>query len=435
MKRANQGPTPLEQSVMASLDASKFTGEPAWLAQRRAVALQQLQLRGLPNSGDEEFRFLPLAAIAGERLQLSGPAPAGYVPIAASPVTAASLALIDGIPLGEVPPLPLGLQIQRLQDILRLEPDLLEPYLGAVAAPSNVFAAVGLAAFRDAWVVRVAANCRVELPVEIVLHQVTGGCWAVPRVLVILEAGSYLKLIERREAGTHRVASLSTGVFEFSLGTSAILEHVRLCSNGATEAELALTEVRVSAGAQYKSWTATSQGLLTRFDTHVRLEGPGAEAVLDGLYLARGSEIVDHHTKVTHECENTRVSELYKGIVDDQAQAIFDGQIVVKSGANGTDAQQYNRNLLMSDRAVVHTKPQLEIDADDVTCSHGATVGKLDEQQLFYLQSRGISGSQAKGMLTTAFAAELVDRCPIKQAVAHVERAFNLGAFTESSQP
>lgn len=435
MKRAAQGPTPLEQSVMASLGSLKFSGEPAWLTERRAAALQQLRLQSLPTASDEEFRFLPLASIAGERLQLSGVVSAKSMPLAASPAIAASLGLVDGVPLGEVPALPPGLQIQRLQEILRLEPDLLEPYLGAVAAPSNVFAAVGLSAFRDAWVIRVAANSKIELPVEIVLQQASGGCWAIPRVLVILDAGSYLKIIERREAGTHEVTSLSTGVFEFALGASAILEHVRLCSNGSNEAELALTEVRVSAGAQYKSWTATSQGLLTRFDTHVRLEGAGAEAILDGLYLARGSEIIDHHTKVIHECANTRVSELYKGIVDDQAQAIFDGQIVVKSGANGTDAQQYNRNLLMSDRAVVHTKPQLEIDADDVACSHGATVGKLDEQQLFYLQSRGISGREAKGMLTTAFAAELVDRCPIAQAVTHVEKSFHLGAFTESSQP
>jgi Fe-S cluster assembly protein SufD len=256
----------------------------------------------------------------------------------------------------------------------------------------------------------------IELPLDVVVQQWGGGQWSVPRLLVILEPGSELKLIERHLPSNDGSLELTTGVFEFFLGRSARLQHVRLCSRGQQQAELTTTAVQVAADAHYHCWTATNRGMLTRFDTHVSLVGPGARADLDGLYIASGTDIVDHHTRVIHECENTTVQETYKGIVDDRAQAVFDGQIVVRPGAMGTNAQQFNRNLLMSDQAIVHTKPQLEIDADDVTCSHGATVGKLDEQQLFYLQSRGISGEQAKRILTTAFAAELIDRCPIKQA-------------------
>lgn len=407
--------TQLEQAAREWLANSDVASEPGWLRKRRSEAREYFLSNGIPTNRQEEFRFLPLAGVASRAFSLATASTAGHESTPTRAKCVASIGFFNGHPTGSASQLPTGLRIERLSDVLKAAPDALEPYFGSLASPIHGFAAIGLSSFKDAWVVRVAAGSSIELPLDVVVQQWGTGQWSVPRLLMILEAGSQLTLVERHLPSKDGGPELTTGVFEFFLEASARLQHVRLCSRGPQETELTTTAVRVATDAHYHSWTATNRGMLTRFDTHVNLVGPGARADLDGLYIASGSDIVDHHTRVIHECENTTVQESYKGIVDDQAQAVFDGQIVVRPGAMGTNAQQFNRNLLMSDRAIVHTKPQLEIDADDVVCSHGATVGKLDEQQLFYLQSRGISGEQAKRMLTTAFAAELIDRCPLRQ--------------------
>lgn len=408
--------TRLEQAAREWLGNSPgASSEPAWLSNRRSEAREYFLRNGIPSNRQEEFRFLPLASIVSEALVPALESTIEHLVTPPQWACAASIGFLNGHPTGSLNQLPAGLHIHRLSELLRTAPESIEPYFGSLASPIHGFAAIGLSSFKDAWVVKVAAGTSIELPLDVVVQQWGGGQWSVPRLLVILEGGSQLSLIERHLSSDEGAPELTTGVFEFFLGASARLQHVRLCNRGQKEAELTTTAVRVAADAHYHSWTVTNRGMLTRFDTHVNLVGPGARADLDGLYIASGTDIVDHHTRVVHECENTTVQESYKGIVDDRAQAVFDGQIVVRPGAMGTNAQQFNRNLLMSDHAIVHTKPQLEIDADDVVCSHGATVGKLDEQQLFYLQSRGISGEQAKRMLTTAFAAELIDRCPIKR--------------------
>ena len=294
--------------------------------------------------------------------------------------------------------------------------------MGRLATPINGFAALGLALFDDAWVVRVLEGAHIELPLEVFVRQYIGGCWAIPRLLVILEPRSRLTLLERQAAADGGAFGLTTGVFEFSIAEGAELTHVRLATHGREEAELSLVVAEVQSDGHYRSWVGSVGGGLTRLDTHVRLVGPGAAVDLDGLYVARDRELVDHHTAVFHECERTTTAELYRGIVDDEAQAIFDGLIVVKPGAQQTHAQQYNRNLILSDTAIVHTKPQLEIEADDVVCNHGATIGRLDAQQLFYLQSRGLSAEFARQLLTSAFASELIERCPISQLIPIIKR-------------
>jgi Fe-S cluster assembly protein SufD len=415
MSPANRVQTPLERAARDWFATDVTAAEPEWLARRRRTAREYFNQQGIPTIRQEAFRFFPLTDITAESLQAVSRTQVDLTLDRPEWASAASIGFVNGQPTGSVGSLPLGLRVERLSEVLSREPNALEPYLGNLAIPNNGFAAVGLSLFRDGWVVRVAEGASIELPVDVVVQQRGGGQWAIPRLLLVMASGSQLQLIERRVSDDSSHVDLTTGVFELFLGDRAQLQHVRLCSRGGKDAELTATAVRVAANGQYHAWTATNKGMLTRFDTYVHLAGEGARANLDGLYVASGHDIVDHHTRVVHASENTTVDESYKGIVDDHAQAVFDGQIVVQPGAMGTNAQQYNRNLLMSDHAVVHTKPQLEIDADDVACSHGATVGKLDEQQLFYLQSRGISGEQAKRMLTTAFAAEVLDRCPVKQ--------------------
>jgi Fe-S cluster assembly protein SufD len=289
----------------------------------------------------------------------------------------------------------------------------------------NGFAALGLACFDDAWIIEVKADAKIELPLEIIVQQSQKSCWSIPRLLIIMEPRSQLSIIERQVASDVAGFALSTGVFEFSVGENAALTHIRLATHGPGEAELSTSAVEVGKGARYHSWVGSLGGLVTRLDTQVRLIGSEASVILDGLYVARNRELVDHHTVVVHECESTTAEESYRGIVDDEARAVFDGLMVVRPGAQHTNARQYNRNLLLSDSAVVYTKPQLEIDADDVVCSHGATVGKLDEQQLFYLKSRGLDSDLAQQLLISAFAGELVERCPAPQLVPEIRRRMS----------
>ena len=431
MSRLDTQVSTLERASRGWLQVPEQRSEPTWLLQRRQEARDYFKVHGLPDAKDESFRFLPLNSVASQHLE---PPPTSADELSFSVNLrhySASVGFIDGCPVGAAVSTTEGLKLERLTELLTTGAEALEPFLGRIATPINGFAALGLALFDDAWIVRVSEGVRVELPLEVIVRQQKGGCWMIPRLLVILEPRSRLALLERQVAAEDASFGLTTGVFEFSIAEGAELTHVRLATHRREEAELSLAAAEVHAGGHYHSWVGSLGGGLTRLDTRVRLVGAGARVDLDGLYIARDHELVDHHTVVYHECESTTATETYRGIVDDEAQAVFDGLIVVKPGAQQTNAQQYNRNLILSDTAIVHTKPQLEIEADDVVCNHGATVGRLDTQQLFYLQSRGLSAEFARQLLTSAFAAELIDRCPMAQLISTIKRrvALQLGGL------
>ena len=407
----NEQFTVLERTSLDWLQAKVSLAEPDWLSRQREVARAFLKVRGLPKPHEESFRFLPLNSLASQTFRMGNGSPVQRR-LQSRPEFAASIGFVDGCPIGEFDKLPSGLSLVRLQNLLATKADQVQVFLGRLATPINGFVAVGLAFYYDAWVVHVREGAQIELPLEVVVRQAEAGVWSLPRLLVVLEPGSRLTLVERQVPNETGQVGLTTGIFELFVGQGAELSHVRVATRGENEAEVSFVSAEVEANAHYHSWVGSLGGGLTRLDAQVRLVGPGARVDLDGLYVARRRQLVDHHTVVFHESTNTTASEAYRGILDDEAQAVFDGLIVVRPGAQQTNAQQYNRNLVLSDSAVVHTKPQLEIEADDVVCSHGATVGRLDAQQLFYLQSRGLTANFAKQLLTAAFANELIERCP-----------------------
>jgi len=412
----NSQATALERASRDWLRAPPPASEPRWLNRQREQAREFFDGHGLPRSHDESFRFLPLASVTAQPLQMANGSGANGT-LESSAECIASIGFVDGFPVGEPSDLSPGLSIERLADALANDSGTIQHHLGRVAKPIHGFAAVGLALFHDAWIVRVREGTEVSLPLEVVVRQAQTGLWSIPRLLVVLEPRSRLSIVERQVAGESGGSGLSTAIFEFIVGDGATLNHVRLAARSDSEAELSLVSAEVQKNGHYHSWVGSLGGGLTRLDTRVHLVGAGARVDLDGLYMARHRELVDHHTVVYHESPSTTATETYRGILDDEALAVFDGLIVVKPGAQQTNAQQYNRNLVLSDTAVVHTKPQLEIEADDVVCNHGATVGRLDAQQLFYLQSRGLSASLAKQLLMVAFANELIDRCPAAEFV------------------
>jgi Fe-S cluster assembly protein SufD len=215
-------------------------------------------------------------------------------------------------------------------------------------------------------------------------------------------------------------------VAELSLARDARLEHVVLQQEGPDTLALGAIALQQEAGSHYTSHSLALGGRLARLEIRANLAGEAAHCALRGLYLGRDRQLLDHHTTIDHATPHTTSDELYKGILDERAHGIFHGRVHVWPNAQKISAQQTNRNLLLSDLALVHTKPQLEIFADDVRCSHGATIGQLDPDELFYLRSRGIGERDARALLSFAFASEITGALPLAALRERME-AFVLG--------
>jgi Fe-S cluster assembly protein SufD len=274
----------------------------------------------------------------------------------------------------------------------------------------GVFEDLNTARFEDGAVLLVPKNMKVALPLHLLfITQADTPIAVFPRVLVVLERGAELELVEEHHGvGTY----LSCPVVEVRVGEGAILRHERVQRDSEEAFHLGTLRAEVAKGGQYHSRTLSFGARLSRQQPWLCL-AEGAEVSLDGLALLEGHQVADTHSFLLHAEPHATSHQLHKCIVDGKARAIFNGQIRVAPHAQGTDARQQSRNLLLSESARVDTKPQLEIYADDVKCSHGATVGQLDPEELFYLQSRGLNSDDARNLLTYGFAADVLNRIPV----------------------
>ncbi len=214
----------------------------------------------------------------------------------------------------------------------------------------------------------------------------------------------------------------SNPVTEVVAGAGSWLEHTRIQRESERAYHIGLTHVEQQRDSHYRSFSMAMGGALARHNLHVRLNDENVEALMYGLYLTRGEQVVDNHTAIFHDQPNCRSWEVYKGVLDGRSRAVFNGKVFVQPEAQKTDAKQTNRNLLLSDTARVNTKPQLEIFADDVKCTHGATVGRLDEGALFYARSRGVPQAAAERLLTYAFAAEVIEEVSLEPVRQELDR-------------
>lgn len=305
--------------------------------------------------------------------------------------------------------IPQGVIVTSLKEVLQASPALLEGRLDLGGAPTH-FAALNTALFDDGLWIDVPAGTVAAEPLEL-NHTIPASSErgvTYPRVLVTVGDNAELSLIETYLG--KGVGQLTNSVIEVELGRNAKMSHVRVHENAGLQ--VGRVDVRQAEDSGYRSTVVTLGGALLRFDVRCLLQGKGAECQLDGAYLVDGDDHVDHHTSVEHQAAHCRSSQTYRGIASGRGTGVFDGIVVVHRDAQKTEAHQENRNLLLSDTATIHTKPHLEIDADDVVCSHGVTVGSLDEDQLFYLRARGIPEDLAHAMLTYAFLESIVDRVP-----------------------
>ena len=261
--------------------------------------------------------------------------------------------------------------------------------------------------------VRVAKHARLDKPLQLLFVSDDSPA-ARPqaahlRVLIVLEEGASAEIVVE-SVGGGRAPFWTNLLTQIDLGEGASLKHYRLQRENETGVQTAATFVSVGRSARYESHAFNFGGALVRHDLRVQLAGEGADCVLNGLSLVRGSEIVDHHTVVEHAAVGGTTRELYKAVLDESGRFVFDGLVDVRPGAQKTDASVYNKNLLLSEDADVHTNPEFKILADDVSCKHGGAIGQLSTESMFYLRSRGIGESDARRMLVYAFGSEMIER-------------------------
>jgi Fe-S cluster assembly protein SufD len=244
-----------------------------------------------------------------------------------------------------------------------------------------------------------------------------------PRLLIVAEENSSLTLIEKHY-GTQNGKVFSTNTQEISLAENAQIHHYRIQAENENSFHFSNIEVQQNSNSNYTASTFTFGGALVRNNHHIRLNGKNAEANLNGLIIASHTNLIDNHTLIDHATPHCNSNEMYKGIANDKSSIVFNGKIMVRRDAQKTNAYQSSKNILLSDDATVNTKPQLEIFADDVKCSHGTSTGKVDEQALFYLKARGIGDVSARRLLLQAFAQELIDKIEIESLQEEVINLF-----------
>jgi Fe-S cluster assembly protein SufD len=394
-------------------------GEPSWLAGLRARAFARFEERGFPTTDEEEWKYTSVAPVArGEFRPAVGeeaarPAREDVERLAYDEARRSRLVFINGVVnngLSSLEALPQTVTVSDLAEAAAgKHGGIVRERLGALAEErGGPFADLNTAFLAGAFV-HVPAGVRVEAPVELLFLSTVGGGHRLtsPRVLVVAERGSEISLIE--SYGAAGVGPyLTNAVVEVFVEDNARVTHTKVQDECDRAFHVAATFADLGRDSFFDTTTVTLGARLSRHDIYARLDQEGAECHVDGLYIVGDGQHTDTHSLIDHRRPHCASRQVYKGILDGKSRAVFNGKVFVHEGARGTDAQQSNKNLLLSKEARVDTKPQLEIFNDDVKCAHGATVGQLEEEELFYLLSRGLHPQLARNLLTYGFAEEVV---------------------------
>jgi Fe-S cluster assembly protein SufD len=352
----------------------------------RKRAAESFEAQGYPTKRNEEWKYTSVAAIVKAQFPKGAPT----------------------------------LDKNSLRIALEDHPGLLEEHLGRYASSAdNAFVALNTAYFEDGAFLHIPKNTVVEKPVWIDYTAVPERT-THPRNLIIVDANSQVRVIERYR-GNGRY--FTNAVTEIVVGENSVVEHVKLEQESAESFHIATIQVQQSANSNFKSHNISFGGLLVRNDVNAVL-ATGSEGTLNGLYLTSGKQHIDNHTVLDHAAPHAASHELYKGILDGMSTGVFNGRVIVRQDAQKTDAKQTNKNLVLSPGATIYTKPELQIFADDVRCTHGATVGQLDADALFYLRARGIGEIEARDLLIYAFARDVIDRIGIPEIHEYLEKAL-----------
>jgi len=401
--------------------------QPKWLALLRKAGIASFADQGFPTLHDEDWRFTNVTQIAKLNFQLAKEVSVNGAEtklIAESAFTKLSghrLVFVNGFfsaKLSSIEPVSGGVRIENLSAALAKDSALIEKHLGKYAhTASNTFAALNQAFFTDGAFIFVPAGVAVAEPVQLIYISSAkqNGETILPRNLVIAEANSKLTVVESY-ISTGNVAYFTNAVTEILAGDNAKVEHIKLQDEALDAFHIATIAGEFGRASNVTVHSFALGAKLSRTNIRAKLAGEGLECILNGLYLTRGEQLADHHMIVEHAQPHCASHEYFNGILDDKSKGVFHGRIYVHPIAQKTDAKQTNKNLLLSDDATADTKPQLEIYADDVKCTHGATIGQLNDESIFYLRSRGIGTDTARQMLIHAFAGEIIERIKCEPA-------------------
>jgi len=428
----------------ASIASNGGRAEPNWLRETRREGIERFAKLGFPTPHDEDWHFTSVSKIAEQtftalRAQSGQITRAELAPFTFGHAEWPSMVFVNGRYDASLSTAARGVPGVRALDLayaLREEPSLLEPWLGKISpAADRSFTALNVAFMTDGAVVHIAPDAQVEQPLHLIFVSTPNAAKGVahPRNLIVAGKHSKATIIESY-VSIGDSGYFTNSVTEVSVDAGATLTHYKIQRESQRAFHVHTIDTKQARDSHYVSFSFATGAELSRTNIYTLLDGEGCGATLNGLYMGDDEQHVDHQTNIVHAQPNCFSREIYKGILSGSAHGVFNGKVYVFPIAQKTDGKQTNNNLLLSDRAKVDTKPQLEIFADDVRCTHGATVGRLDEMAAFYMKSRGVPAESARRLLTYAFAADVLETIEVEAVRKELEMA-TLHRFTgESTQ-
>lgn len=433
------------REALRTLEKREASNIPSELASLRRTAFSRFAELGFPTPREEEWKYTNVSPILKNRFEFAIGQPANGLTaeeihsFRLSGLAGAQLVFVNGLfsrKLSHTGELPSGVKAGSLSEILAHDPALVRSSLGRFASfDRNGFTALNTAFIQDGAFLHLARNSSYEMPIHLafITHSPAGPLLSQPRNLIVLEPGSRAAVIESYYF-LDTAAYLTNAVTEIVLKEGASLDYYKVQREKSEDGfHIATTEVRQERDSRFSSFSVSLGARLERENLNVLLGAEGSECTLNGLYLVSEGQHIDHHTVIDHSKPHGTSRQLYKGILKGKSHAVFNGKVFVREDARKSDAEQMNKNLLLSEEAGVDTKPQLEIFNDDVKCTHGAAVGQLDENALFYLKSRGIGEENSRDLLTHGFAADVINRARIDAVRMELDR--ELWAWLQSERP
>ena len=423
----------------ATFAARAGRDEPQWLAPWRAAAMQSFSALGFPTRALEDWHYTSLSSIADVPFATGGGVSSTSVADLTPYMINAdwpTIVLLNGTyspSLSSLDSLPAGVRLMDLGTALREQPALVQQHLGSVAVSEHALTALNSGLMHDGVVVFVPANVITETPIHIlhVADAASAAAATFPRTLIVAERSATVTVIESF-VGLSDVAYFTNHVAEVVVGENATVNHTKIQRESERATHVSTTEVHQARDSHYVNFSMAMGATLSRTNVYTVLDGENCGATLNGLYLGKGTQHTDHQTRIEHAQPNCFSRELYKGVLDGSSHAVFNGKVYVHPIAQKTDGKQSNHTLLLSPDAKIDTKPQLEIFADDVKCTHGATVGRMDDAGLFYMKSRGVPSETARRLLTYAFAADVLETIT-NDTVKHALEQLTLERYAGSA--
>jgi len=419
-------------STFARLRQDEPAGAASWTAALREEAIARFAELGFPDVHQEEWRKTSVAPILKVPFEPQvAPAANGFTAetierFTFEPLECSHLVFVNGhyVPsLSRLRPFPAGVVVEPMARALAARRAEVEPHLARHADfRSRPFAALNTAFMQDGAFVRVPDGVDLEEPLHLLFISTSHAAPVVsyPRNLIVAEKGSRLSIVESY-VGPHHDVYFTDALTEIAVGEDAAVDHYRLQRESEKAFHVGALQAVLGRYARLSSWNVSLGGALVRTDLDALLGAAGGDVRLDGLYITGGTQHVDNHTLIDHASPGCTSHELYKGVLDDRSRGVFDGRIIVRKDAQKSDAHQTNKNLLVSEEALVDTTPRLQILADDVKCTHGATIGQIDEDAMFYLRTRAVSEEAARNLLIQAFVSEVLRGMRIEPIRAGLE--------------